>query len=72
MVLTVYVLFDFGCVYAIGVLGVGSVVFHVFICGPACFSNVCRCAISGGVSLACDVVNCTCGLEALDWVLKVD
>jgi hypothetical protein len=71
MVLTVHVLFNFGCVYAIWVLGVGFLVFHAFISGPACFSNICFCAISGGVSLACDVVDCACGLEVLDWVFKV-
>jgi hypothetical protein len=69
---SVHVLLDFGCVKPIGVFGAGAMVFHAFLCGSACFSNICCSAFCGGVALACYVVDSTRGLEALDGVLQVD
>ena len=72
MVMAVHVFLDFGGIEAIGVFGVGSVVFHAIFCGSARFSHICCCAFCGWCALTCYVVNCPCGSEPLDGVFQMN
>jgi hypothetical protein len=64
----VHVFLDFGGIEAIGVFGVGLVVLHAVLCGPLCLSHIGCCTLCGRGALAGYVVDCPCGLEALEWI----